>query len=101
MRLFYHVFFVLNRTRSWKKLLQASEVNESIQSLLRKNSLTVLAFSEFIYNHTILILLKANTVNWYPFLLSPHTSQYPKIFHEKIVTELQHSQLSVLQNEEA
>ena len=57
------------------------------------------ASSHFVHNHTIFFPLVLNTMNLYPFW-SPHTCQCHKSLW-KVVIELQHSQLSVLQDKEA
>ena len=91
-------FFVFCITRQGKKMLPTSSVNQSLQSLLRNNSHTCL-LSLCIQSY-ISFLLVLNSLNPYPFS-SPQTCQYHKIFVKKSCKWPQHSNFSVLQDEEA
>ena len=91
--LFYHVFSVqhdMSEERKGFKPLQWTN-----QYSCDYVSFPFFAFSHFKYNHTSLFLILLKTVNRYPFPFH-NTCQY-----HKVVIELKHSQLSVLQDEEA
>ena len=79
-----------------KKLLQAPEMNESLQSLVSNNLDTCLSPS---YAITQSFSFGAE-YNWYPFA-SIHACQYRRFLKNEVVLELQHSQLSLLQDKEA
>ena len=95
--LFYHALCVKHNTfeeRSCCKRLQWSN-HYSFCFVTIPNPVS----SQFVYNSTSIFGLMLNTVSRYPFP-SPHTCQYRNRCY-KIVLDLQHSQLSVLQLREA
>ena len=81
-------------------MLQVPAVKESSQFLLRNSSQYCLC--HFVYYSTILFPIVLSTVNRV-YSIHLHLLRHVSItkFCEKVVIELQHSQLSVLQDKEA